>query len=47
MTDINSITLGGRLTKDAELRYGSDGNPWSTFAIAVNASMKTAGGWED
>ena len=33
---INNITLVGRLTKDADLRYTSDGTATATFSLAVN-----------
>ena len=33
---INNITLAGRLTKDSDLRYTSDGTAVGTFTLAVN-----------
>ena len=41
---INNITLVGRLTKDADLRYTSDGTATATFSLAVNRPFKSANG---
>ena len=41
---INNITLAGRLTKDADLRYTSDGTATATFSLAVNRPFKSASG---
>ena len=41
---INNITLAGRLTKDADLRYTSDGTATATFSLAVNRPFKSANG---
>ena len=41
---INNITLVGRLTKDADLRYSSDGTATATFSLAVNRPFKSASG---
>ena len=41
---INNITLVGRLTKDADLRYTSDGTATATFSLAVNRPFKSASG---
>ena len=41
---INNITLVGRLTKDADLRYTSDGAATATFSLAVNRPFKSASG---
>lgn len=45
---INSVTFGGNLTRDAELRMSKAGNPVLSFAIAVNNRRKGVNGvWED
>ena len=41
---INNITLVGRLTKDSDLRYTSDGTATATFSLAVNRPFKSANG---
>ena len=41
---INNITLVGRLTKDADLRYTSDGTATANFSLAVNRPFKSANG---
>jgi single-strand DNA-binding protein len=47
MTDINSVVVVGRLTRDAELKYTSGGTAIGKFSIAVNRSKKTDSGWTD
>lgn len=47
MTDINSVVLIGRLTRDAELKYTASGMAICKFSIAVNRSKKTDDRWED
>ena len=44
MTDLNSVTIIGRLTKDGELSYTKGGTPILKMAIAVNKSMKQQDG---
>ena len=47
-TDINSVVLVGRLTRDAQLRYSSSGSGFLSFTIAVNRSKRNAdGSWGD
>ena len=41
---INNITLVGRLIKDSDLRYTSDGTATATFSLAVNRPFKSANG---
>ena len=41
---INNTTLVGRLTKDSDLRYTSDGTATATFSLAVNRPFKSANG---
>ncbi len=43
-TDICFVTLTGRLTRDAELRYAQNGNPIVRFSIAVNRGKRNADG---
>lgn len=45
--DINRVTLVGRLTRDAELRYTSGGTPNASFSLAVNRSVKKGDQWTD
>ncbi|WP_187759610.1 single-stranded DNA-binding protein [Treponema pectinovorum] len=40
MTDLNSITLGGRLTKDAVIEKTKDGLSMCRISMAVNRSKK-------
>ena len=47
MADINSVTLVGRLTRDAELKYTSSGQAVCKFAIAINRRRKVGEQWED
>lgn len=45
--DINRITVIGRLTKDAELKYSGKGTPVLTFGIAVNKKVLREDKWID
>ncbi|WP_449190081.1 single-stranded DNA-binding protein [Treponema lecithinolyticum] len=45
MTDINNVTLVGRLTKDADIRYTAGGTAVLNFSIAVNESRKQGERW--
>lgn len=47
MADVNHVTLIGRLTRDAELKYTSGGMAVSKFAIAVNKRRKQGEQWVD
>ncbi len=47
MTDLNSVTVIGRLTKDVDLRYMANGNAVGNMSIAVNRSVKKGEQWED
>jgi len=40
MKDINTVTLAGRLTRDAELRYTKGGTAVVSMAIATNRTSK-------
>lgn len=45
---LNSVTLGGNLTRDPELRSTPNGTPVCKVGLAVNARRKDAGGnWVD
>jgi len=44
---INSVTLVGRLTKDAELKYTTGGTAVCRFSIASNYRRKNGDQWED
>lgn len=41
---INNVVLVGRLTKDADLRYTSNGTAVSSFTLAVNRQFTTKSG---
>jgi len=43
--DLNHVTLIGRLTRDAELKYTSAGFAISNFSIAVNRRRKNGDQW--
>ena len=48
MTDINSVTLVGRLTRESELKMTGSGFAIVTFSLAVNRSKKEQNGsWQD
>lgn len=47
MNDLNTLALIGRITRDAELKYLSTGTAMSSFAIAVNRSVKKGDQWTD
>jgi single-strand DNA-binding protein len=40
MNNLNSILIEGNLTRDPELSYCSNGNPWCKFSVAVNRFYK-------
>jgi single-strand DNA-binding protein len=44
-SDINSVVLVGRLTRDAELKYTSGGTAVCKFAVAVNRRRKSNDQW--
>lgn len=44
-TDINSVVIIGRLTRDAELRYLPSGTPVASFSIAVNRNRRDGDQW--
>lgn len=43
--DINSLTIVGRLTKNAELKYTNSGSPVTKFTLAVNRTRKDGNEW--
>lgn len=48
MTDINNITLSGRITQDIKLGYVGNSMAMAKFSVAVNRSVKGADGqWQD
>lgn len=47
MSNVNTVALGGNLTRDPELRYTPSGTAVCNLGIAVNRSRKTDDGWED
>ena len=46
MTDINTFTVGGRLTKDAQAETTPQGLPVCNFTIASNRSKKEGDAWK-
>ena len=47
-SDLNSVTIVGRLTRESEIRYSQNGGAIVRFAIAVNRRKRTADNrWED
>lgn len=44
-SDINSVVILGRLTRDAELRYLNSGTAVASISIAVNRSKKDGDQW--
>jgi single-strand DNA-binding protein len=47
MADLNHVVLIGRLTRDAELKYTTGGQPVCKFSIAVNRRRKSGDQWVD
>jgi single-strand DNA-binding protein len=47
MADINRVTLIGRLTRDATLKYTVNGQAVTKFSIAVNHRKKQGDDWID
>lgn len=43
--DINTVTIVGRLTRDAELKYTNSGSAVTTMGLAVNRSRKDGDQW--
>jgi len=46
-SDLNHVTMIGRLTRDAELKFTSGGMAVCKFAIAVNRKTKKGESWVD
>lgn len=46
-TDLNSVFLIGRLTRDVELTYLQSGSAVARFSLAVNRSTKSGDQWVD
>jgi len=47
MADINHVVLVGRLTRDAELKYTTNGQAVCKFCVAINRRRKNGDQWED
>ncbi len=47
MKDLNNVSLIGRLTRDAEVKYTSANYPVTSFGLAVNRSVKKGDKWQD
>ena len=46
-SDINVVTLTGRLGRDPEVRYTQTGTAVATLSVAVNGRVKRDGEWTD
>ena len=46
-SDLNSVNLVGRLTKDAELKYTNSGFQITTMSMATNRSVKKNDQWTE
>ena len=46
-SDINVVTLVGRLTRDIEVKATKDGTPVGEIGLAVNGRKKTGEDWTD
>ncbi|AHC14716.1 single-stranded DNA-binding protein [Salinispira pacifica] len=46
-SDLNSVTLVGRLTRDAELKYSTNGTAIARFSIANTQSRKSGDQWTE
>lgn len=44
-SDINSVIIVGRLTRDVELKYMNNGNAVASMSIAVNRSKREGDQW--
>jgi single-strand DNA-binding protein len=47
MADLNHVTVIGRLTRDAELKYTANGQAVCKFSVAVNRRRKSGEQWVD
>jgi single-strand DNA-binding protein len=47
MSDVNNVTLIGRLTRDADLKYTANGKTVAKFSLAVNEKRKAGDQWKD
>jgi len=47
MNDINTVILGGRLTRDVELKSTSGGSVFARVSVASNRSVKVNDEWKD
>lgn len=47
MSDLNSVNLMGRLTRDIEVRYTQNNIAHSIFSIAVNRNVKDGNDWKE
>jgi single-strand DNA-binding protein len=46
-TDVNSVVLVGRLTRDAELTYAGSGTAICKFSLANNYSRRQGDSWQE
>jgi len=46
-SDINIVSIVGRLTRDPELKYTNGGTAVAKYSIAVNRKKRNGDNWED
>jgi single-strand DNA-binding protein len=46
MSDLNHVSLVGRVTRDTELKYTANGTPMCYFGVAVNRTKKVNDEWQ-
>lgn len=48
LPEVNRVTLSGRLTRDPEKRYASDGTPVTSFSLAFHRRYRSReGSWQE
>jgi single-strand DNA-binding protein len=48
LPEVNRVTLSGRLTRDPEKRYASDGTPVCSFTLAFHRRYRSSeGSWQE
>ena len=47
MADLNQVFLIGRITRDAQLKYTTNGKAVTKFSIAVNEKRKEGNQWKN
>ena len=47
MQDVNTVTLAGRLTRDAEMKHTQGGTALAQFSVACNERKKSGDEWTE